>query len=408
MLVALVLLAAPGAFDAVFDPASGGHVVTRKAAFDAAVGKKGVGAAIRCFKDFEKGVEQAAKAVDEAYAKYKKAADAYWAYRKKTGANAGAVPASLNRPALDLELEWKEVVTKRRHLRTIQNWAVERAAHYLKPPVSKKAMSALLAGLKHRNPHQRWRCVQMLGGMDDKQAKSALMARSRVERDAGVLAAIVKARGSEPLVRLGIHHSAWQVRAAAAPLLEDAALRTARLAVEKGRVREDLGEKPGPTECAGAKSSSRRVVFCFDYPQHLGAYVIAALKTLPADAIFSMVVCGGKVHMFKKKLVSGSRDAAIAWIKKTKTDGRSDVYAGMRAALDMGPDTIFLITARGPGGSEFTTQVKYSDAMLVGPEIMAYNRLRGVRIHCAGPSNVQNGYWLEKLAKQFGGTCNGK
>ena len=97
MLVALLLLAAPGPFDTVFDPASPAAVVDRKTMFNAAVKKRGIGAAIRSFKGFEKGMEQAAEAVDKGYARYKKAADAYWAYRRKTGANARAVPESSGR-----------------------------------------------------------------------------------------------------------------------------------------------------------------------------------------------------------------------------------------------------------------------------------------------------------------------
>ena len=106
--------------------------------------------------------------------------------------------------------------------------------------------------------------------------------------------------------------------------------------------------------------------------------------------------------------MSGSRDAAIAWLKKIKTDGRSDLCAGLRTALDMRPDTVFLLTAAGPGGTGFWTQVMYPNPIQVGIEIMAYNRLKGVRIHAAGPSGGRMGYWLENLTKQFGGAFKGR
>ncbi len=402
MLVALLLIAAPGPFDAVFDPASDDSLGVRKAAFDSVVKKRGVGAAIRSFRHLEKLVAEAQATVDAVYAKYERAADAYWSYRKKTGAAARAVPAKLNKPALDLELAWKAAANKKRRLRTIQNWARKRVVDFLKPPVSKQVMGALLAGLKHRNPHQRWRCARWLGRVAN--GRNALAARGRVESSPGVLAAIFEALGGGA----GIHHSAWQARAGAFRSLKDAALKKTRLKVEKGRLREDLGEAPGPTECFGMRSSSRRIVFCLDYPRGFGPHVIKALGTLPADALFSIVVCGGKVHTFKKKLVSGSRDAAIAWLKKIKTDGRSDLCAGLRTALDMRPDTVFLLTAAGPGGTGFWTQVMYPNPIQVGIEIMAYNRLKGVRIHAAGPSGGRMGYWLENLTKQFGGAFKGR
>ena len=47
MLVVLLLMAAPGPFDAMFDPASNAEVRARKVVFDHAVKKRGVGAAIR-------------------------------------------------------------------------------------------------------------------------------------------------------------------------------------------------------------------------------------------------------------------------------------------------------------------------------------------------------------------------
>ena len=397
MLVALLLLAAPDTFDKVFDPASDTSVRARKAAFDAAVKKHGVARAIRSFRGFEDGIDEAQEQVENVYARYVKAANAYWAYRKKTGAESEAVPVNLNKPALATELSWKHVATRKRWLRTTQDWAVERVAQYLKSAVSKRAMAALVAGLKDRNPHQRWRCARLLAPLD---ARTSLEARARVEKHPGVLAAIFQALGGGA----GLNHLMWRARAGAIRALKDPAMKAARLKLEKGRLREDLGEKPGPTICYGIPSSSRRIVFCFDYPRFLGKHIVAAINTLPDDALFSVVICGGRVHRFKKQLVTGNRAAAIAFVKKTRTDGRSDLYAGLRAALDMNPDTIVLVTAAGPGGSPFTTQVMYVDPMQVGPDIMAYNRLKGVRIHAAGPSGARHGYWLENLTRQFGGT----
>lgn len=162
-LVALLLLAAPG-FDAAFDPLSDARVGDRKQAFEAAVKAKGLAAAIKRFRTFEKDAAELQKRIDKVYATYVKAADAYWGYRKKTGAVAEAVPAKLNKPFLDWELAWKRVTNKKRRLRSIHEWAEGRARELYKASPDKRAASVLKKGLKDRNPSHRARCRAILEG----------------------------------------------------------------------------------------------------------------------------------------------------------------------------------------------------------------------------------------------------
>ena len=45
-----------------------------------------------------------------------------------------------------------------------------------------------------------------------------------------------------------------------------------------------------------------------------------------------------------------------------------------------------------------------SDSPQIGQEIPAHNRIRGVRIHAIGVSAPRDAFYLQDIARQFGGT----
>ena len=338
LLILVVAAAASGAdpFDKAFDPFSPARSGERKRAFDAALRSRGAAAAIRRFRKFEKEAAELQKRIDKVYGDYRKASEAYWSYRRKTGAVAGAVPQKLNKPFLDRELEWKRIANLKRRLRTIHRHAeaqVAAAFGALQGKPRERVRNTLVKGLKGQNPYQRARCRAILEGPPSPPAPDA-----------------------------------------------------------------------GPIDFFGIRTGSKKIVVVFDRPDRTGKRMAGFFDTLPEDVEFSVVLSGWKPRIWKKKL-SKDRAGAKRFIEKA-TDTRSDIHAALLAALDLGGDTILFLTVAGPwSGGPFTTQVMFPDPLQVTQEILAANRVRGIRIHGIGPSGDRNGNWLQKLTAQFGGTC---
>ena len=343
MRLALLILAAAttasGAdpFDKAFDPFSTARSGERKQAFDAALKARGVAAAVRRFRKFEKEAAELQKRIDEVYADYVKASDAYWGYRRKTGAVAGAVPQKLNKSFLDQELLWKHIANLKRRMRTVHRHAEAKAAAAFRALEGKqgdRVRATLTKGLKDKNHHQRARCRAIL----------------------------------------------------------------------EGPPKQPAPDTDGPLDFFGIKTGSKKIVVVFDRPDLTAKRLTAWIDALPTDVEFSLVISGWKPRVWKKRL-SRDRAGAKRFIQKA-TDRRSDIHAALLAALGLGGDTILFLTVAGPwSGGQFGTQVMFPDPLQVTQEILAANRVKGIRIHGIGPSGDRNGNWLQNLCAQFGGTC---
>ena len=221
--------------------------------------------------------------------------------------------------------------------------------------------------------------------------------------------------------RVGADHAAWlkwlsslpgdwQPRHAPPPPAES----------EDDRAQPPRVESTGGIRFFGIPLRSRGLVYCVDGSnprawEMVRERVVASLETLPDDIEFGLVVYGRKVTRFKKKLVASSPanvQAAEALLKKfepkpMKFEGNADLHLGMMAAFDLAgggrnstptADTICLVTLRGPDIG------LYRSPSQVAQEIVARNRLLGIRIHAVGKSGGGESFYLQDIARQFGGT----
>jgi Mg-chelatase subunit ChlD len=159
------------------------------------------------------------------------------------------------------------------------------------------------------------------------------------------------------------------------------------------------------------------VILCVDASagwEAVQAEVARYLGTLPERAQFGLVAYGMGARGFKKGLVAASganRQAAAKWMAAQKLSGRTDVYDGLQLALDLADggakrpakaDTIVVVALQRP------TEVGLSPTLVASPrqialEIGRRNALLQLRIHAFGVSGGGQAYYLQKLARAFGG-----
>jgi hypothetical protein len=125
--------------------------------------------------------------------------------------------------------------------------------------------------------------------------------------------------------------------------------------------------------------------------------------------MFGVVAYDSGTHRFRSSLAEANgtnREALARWLERLEPDDGADPHAGLMAALALAAgksrvpeaDTIFLVALTRP--SEGTL---FEDPYQVGQEIRAANELFGIRIHCVGPSDGGESFYLQHLANQFGG-----
>jgi hypothetical protein len=164
----------------------------------------------------------------------------------------------------------------------------------------------------------------------------------------------------------------------------------------------------------GVQSSTGAAVYCVQASEawdQVRAEVMHSVATAGDGTLsFGVVAYDSQVHVFKSRLVESSaanREALAQWLEKLKPDGGADPYAGLQAALTLAgqkskapeADTIFLVAiTKPPEGTLF------EDPRQVMLEITAENALLGIRIHCVGPSDGGTSFYLQHLARQWGGS----
>jgi len=163
----------------------------------------------------------------------------------------------------------------------------------------------------------------------------------------------------------------------------------------------------------GIQSGTEAVVYCVQASvawDKVRDNVWRSVASLPPGSMFGVVAYDWEAHRFKPTLVeqnSTNREALARWLEKLKPDpSGADTYAGMMAALDLAEgrgkvpaaDTIFLLAVtKPPDGTLFDKPYQ------VMQEVCARNALLGIRIHCVGPSEAGESYYLQQIANQFGG-----
>ncbi len=266
-----------------------------------------------------------------------------------------------------------------------------------------------------------------------------------------------------PLLRDALSHAAWQVRAAAAaalkarPSREAVDLLVARLPAETGRLLDDIGDalraltgqqiggdaagwkgywegaregwtpppsppktdpeeerlRPPAVHSDGAASflsiptRSEAVILCLDGSveniwEALRLAAEAFVQALPDRASLNIVLYGQRPLLFRKKMAVGVRGTAVEWLAKWKPEPGADPCGALEAALDLAgggrADTIYFLTIAP------ATHGLITDTSHIGQEIVALNRTAGVRVHAIGVSEGRDAYWLQEIARQFGGT----
>lgn len=266
--------------------------------------------------------------------------------------------------------------------------------------------------------------------------------------------------------RLG--HAAWPVRAAAVRGLEEARavatvdLLVGRFAEERGRVLDDLAHalraltlrplggdgrawaewwagardgfavppapappeldlsrspgvpSDGPLALFGVATRSERLLFCLDgrLASQWKEEVARCIEAIPDGGAFAIVVFGERAKPWRKKVaesMAANRKAAADWVRQVEDERAGDVLLGAEAALaladggkDAAPllDTMYLVTA--PANEGFAIH----DPGQVAQEIVAKNRILGLRIHPLGPSGPGHAWWLQTIARPFDGVYN--
>ncbi|MHC4930613.1 MAG: vWA domain-containing protein [Planctomycetota bacterium] len=377
------------------------------------------------------------------------------------------VPPAINKDYLDKEKAFRAARSIKLRERFFHAHVLERMSERIAGQSEKerqRSIAALAGGLRDRSPEQRLRCTHLLVSLEDSEdagkvlelaypaeKKPAIAGEMVLTVPSGALAAILEQRGP------------WQLRAGAALALsgrrtrESVALLVAAIQKEEGRLLDDYcdalqgltaqttgcdpkawqdwwgrcGEdwqpaalaagaedeeddrlnppsvfSDGPVECFGIPTSSRRIVYCVDGSvpswKFASEEVGRSIGSLPDEALFGLVICGEAPVRFKKKLLAANgsnRKAAVRRLERFKPSGRADVCEGLLQALSMaGVDTVYLFTLRGGTWGRFT------DPAQTAQEITAANRLLGVRIHAVGVSAGRDAYYLQTIARQFGGT----
>jgi len=175
----------------------------------------------------------------------------------------------------------------------------------------------------------------------------------------------------------------------------------------------------------GIDTHSKRIVFCLDLSGSMAqpldekggkkeprivtarAELEKALRSLPDDALFTIVVYSNTVDAWKKKLVKATdRNKALAWkwVEKREPDGSTNIYDALDLSLQIAAgrkgasaDTIFFMTDGMP------TDGRIVDPAQILSEITQKNRRVGVVIHAVGVSKEQNAGFLLNLARANGG-----
>jgi len=175
----------------------------------------------------------------------------------------------------------------------------------------------------------------------------------------------------------------------------------------------------------GIRTHSKRIVFCLDLSGSMAfpldgqdgkkdprivtarAQMEKALRSLPDDAVFTIVTYSEGVEPWKKKLVSASdrnKQKAWAWVEKREPDGSTNIYDALMLSLRIAEgrrgesaDTIFFLTDGVP------THGRVIEPAQILAEITARNRRVGVVIHAVGVSDEQNAAFLLNLARANGG-----
>jgi len=455
-------------FDPSKFPEGQSRTDARHAAFERALAARGAGAALAGFRGCERAIAELRERLDDDYERYRKLAAQWWGWRRKYEADYQRkhgvppaeypIPQGLNKSFLDSEKAFRQSRSMLLQERLFHEWAFERTRAALAADDRRKAVAR---GLSDRSPEQRLRCARLADG------ETAAAAAAK-ESDPGVLAALAEAAPSEALLNSAYWPvQAGAIRGAARlGSREAAAWLVGKLhGVIPGRLTDDLvdalrrmsgedigydparwkawleglpadwhakgggtGEGPkgpldepkaegvfsvGQVSFFGIESSARELVYCVQASaawEQVRGELVRSIGCLQADTLFGVVVYDSEAHTFKSRLVDasrGNRDALAAWLEKLKPDRGADTYAGLEAALDLAgrkskvpaADTIFLAAVtRPPEGTLF------EDPRQVMLEITAENALLGIRIHCVGPSDGGESFYLQHLANQFDGT----
>lgn len=368
------------------------------------------------------------------------------------------VPPGLNRAFLDQELVFRISRSLLLQEREFHEWALERTAELLRESDGRKAVAR---GLSDKAPEQRLRCARLAD-----PAAAAAAARSE-SHPGVLAALAEAAPGEPLLSHPAWPVRAGAIRGARKlGTREAAAWLVARLGEEGGgRLVDDLvealrrmsgadigcdpaawrawlkklpadwkgkgggaGEGPapgpldvpkvpgthsdGPASFFGVPSSTGAAVYCVQASagwEQVRGEVKKSVVTLPDGAMFGVVAYDSRAHRFKPSLVANNRtnrEALAQWIDKLEPGRGADPCAGMMAALALAAgkskvpeaDTIFFVSlTKAPEGTLF------EDPRQVGQEIRAANELLGIRIHCVGPSDGSDSFYLQHLANQFGG-----
>jgi len=385
-------------------------------------------------------------------------------YAKKHGRDPAQydVPPGINDDYIKKEIAFKKMLSFKRRERSFHAWVEERSAKWLRDQSGtrrRKSIASLAAGLKDRSPYQRMRCIALLASVGDAAAQGALHAALQRERDPVVRGAIAEASTDlAALEKILTVFPDWAARAGAVRALktmrtkESVALLVRAMPKQTGRLLDDFGDalrhlshheaggdpaawqawwkegfeppaaarppkdhderlhptpvhSDGPTRFFGIQSRTRNAVYCIaSAPPEVWKIIVEetarSIASLPDGATFNVVVCAAKPRRWKKKSMpanAATKKAAADFLRKLETDGRADLRNGVVDALGFGADTMFFFALRGATAGMIT------DGPQIGQEIPAYNRVRGVRIHAIGVSDPRDAYFLQDIARQFGG-----
>ncbi|MHC4937707.1 MAG: VWA domain-containing protein [Planctomycetota bacterium] len=175
----------------------------------------------------------------------------------------------------------------------------------------------------------------------------------------------------------------------------------------------------------GIKTHSKRIVFCLDISGSMAepldgregkgdpriktakAQMEKALRSLPEDAVFTIVAYSNTVQTWKKQLVKatkGNKAKAWKWVEKLEPKGSTNIYDALETSLQIAAgkkgvsaDTVFFMTDGMP------TDGRIVDPSQILAEITQKNRRVGVVIHAIGVSKEQNAGFLLNLARANGG-----
>jgi len=461
----LILAATPG-LDALFDPFSdefprgGGRIAGKQAAFDEHLEKRGPGRMLRAMRRCEDAVGELREKSDDAHDRLLKARAKYrgWMedyrekYRRREKRDPAhyPMPESLNKEYLDRELDVREANSLLMREMGFHRWAFDRLAEAA-PHADGRQRALLEKELRARSPHQRLRAARLL------RLVPGFEPAKHFERERHPAVAAELAPGAAAL-----GHESWVARAGAIRVLRQRRERAsvealvARWPEETGRLRDDLHDAlarltgrvesdwpawwkalpadwaPGPppprgkeervVECLspddrrvfGLQTGSERLVLCLGAAAGWPAIREEALRFLgaaPERAEFGVVAFGAGAEAFRKSLAPNTgtnRKALAKWMEDRELGGRNDLWTGLDAAFDLtgkeGADTLVVVNPAPP------TEVGESPAKLFRPRQILYalshrNALLQVRVLAYGRSGGGDAYFLQELAREYGGGC---